>query len=46
MSSAEGRPVGRWARAEAGASPVAFLCLDSEYVNGVVLPVDGGRLAR
>jgi 2-deoxy-D-gluconate 3-dehydrogenase len=39
-------PVGRWARAEEIAGAVAFLCVDSDYVNGVVLPVDGGWLAR
>lgn len=40
-------PVGRWARGEDIAGAVAFLCLpDSEYINGHVLPVDGGWLAR
>ena len=40
-------PVGRWAQPEDIAGAVAFLCLpDSEYVNGHVLPVDGGWLAR
>ena len=40
-------PVGRWATPEDIAGAVAFLCLpDSDYVNGVVLPVDGGWLAR
>ena len=40
-------PVGRWARGEDIAGAVAFLCLpESEYVNGTVLPVDGGWLAR
>lgn len=39
--------VGRWAVPEDIAGAVAFLCLpESEYVNGVVLPVDGGWLAR
>jgi 2-dehydro-3-deoxy-D-gluconate 5-dehydrogenase len=40
-------PVGRWGQGEDIAGAVAFLCLpDSEYMNGVVLPVDGGWLAR
>jgi 2-deoxy-D-gluconate 3-dehydrogenase len=40
-------PVGRWATGEDIAGAVAFLCLpESEYLNGVVLPVDGGWLAR
>lgn len=40
-------PVGRWATGEEIAGAVAFLCLpESEYVNGHVLPVDGGWLAR
>ena len=40
-------PVGRWAQPDDVAGAVAFLCLpDSEYVNGHVLPVDGGWLAR
>jgi 2-dehydro-3-deoxy-D-gluconate 5-dehydrogenase len=40
-------PVGRWASGEDIAGAVAFLCgPDSEYLNGVVLPVDGGWLAR
>jgi 2-deoxy-D-gluconate 3-dehydrogenase len=40
-------PVGRWATPEDVAGAVAFLCLpESEYVNGHVLPVDGGWLAR
>jgi 2-dehydro-3-deoxy-D-gluconate 5-dehydrogenase len=40
-------PVGRWGKGEDIAGAVAFLCLpDSEYLNGVVLPVDGGWLAR
>ena len=40
-------PVGRWAQPEDIAGAVAFLCLpESEYLNGVVLPVDGGWLAR
>ena len=40
-------PVGRWAHGEDVAGAVAFLCLpESEYINGHVLPVDGGWLAR
>lgn len=40
-------PVGRWASGDDIAGTVAFLCLpESEYLNGVVLPVDGGWLAR
>jgi 2-dehydro-3-deoxy-D-gluconate 5-dehydrogenase len=40
-------PVGRWATADDIAGAVAFLSLpESEYVNGVVMPVDGGWLAR
>jgi 2-deoxy-D-gluconate 3-dehydrogenase len=40
-------PVGRWASPGDIAGAVAFLCLpESEYVNGVVFPVDGGWLAR
>ena len=40
-------PVGRWARGEDIAGAVGFLCVpESEYVNGTVLPVDGGWLAR
>jgi 2-deoxy-D-gluconate 3-dehydrogenase len=40
-------PVGRWATADDIAGAVAFLSLpESEYVNGIVLPVDGGWLAR
>jgi 2-dehydro-3-deoxy-D-gluconate 5-dehydrogenase len=40
-------PVGRWATGEDIAGAVAFLCgPDAEYMNGVVLPVDGGWLAR
>src|ERR671937_2702193 len=38
-------PVGRWATGEDIAGVVAFLCLpESEYINGHVLPVDGGWL--
>jgi 2-deoxy-D-gluconate 3-dehydrogenase len=40
-------PVGRWGTGDDIAGAVAFLCLpESEYLNGVVLPVDGGWLAR
>jgi 2-dehydro-3-deoxy-D-gluconate 5-dehydrogenase len=40
-------PIGRWAAPEDVAGAVAFLCLpESEYVTGVVFPVDGGWLAR
>jgi 2-deoxy-D-gluconate 3-dehydrogenase len=40
-------PVGRWAQVEDIAGAVAYLCLpDSAYVNGHVLAVDGGWLAR
>ncbi|HXV95997.1 MAG TPA: SDR family oxidoreductase, partial [Gaiellaceae bacterium] len=39
-------PVGRWANGDDIAGAVAFLCLpESAYVNGTVLPVDGGWLA-
>jgi 2-deoxy-D-gluconate 3-dehydrogenase len=40
-------PVGRWATGDDIAGAVAFLCApESEYMNGVVMPVDGGWLAR
>ena len=40
-------PVGRWASGADIAGAGAFLCRpESEYVNGTVLPVDGGWLAR
>jgi 2-deoxy-D-gluconate 3-dehydrogenase len=40
-------PVGRWATGEDIAGAVAFLCgPDAGYMNGAVLPVDGGWLAR
>ena len=43
---AESIPVGRFARPEEVAGVVGFLCSPAaSYVNGVNLPVDGGRLA-
>ena len=40
-------PAGRWGRAEDIAGATVFLCSPaSDYVNGIVLPVDGGWLAR
>ena len=40
-------PAGRWGRAEDIAGACVFLCSEaSAYVNGIVLPVDGGWLAR
>jgi 2-deoxy-D-gluconate 3-dehydrogenase len=40
-------PAGRWGRAEDIAGACLFLCSEaSAYVNGIVLPVDGGWLAR
>lgn len=40
-------PCGRWGRAEDLGGAVVFLASDSSaYVNGVVLPVDGGWQAR
>lgn len=40
-------PLGRWADATDIAGPVAFLCgPDAAYVNGHVLVVDGGWMAR
>jgi 2-deoxy-D-gluconate 3-dehydrogenase len=40
-------PAGRWAEASDIAGAVLFLCSHAaDYVHGVVLPVDGGWLAR
>ncbi|WP_328295517.1 SDR family oxidoreductase [Kineococcus sp. NBC_00420] len=40
-------PVGRWASPQEIAGPVVFLASPAaDYVHGVVLPVDGGWLAR
>ena len=40
-------PIGRWATGEDIAGAVAFLSLpETDYVNGIVMPVDGGWLAR
>lgn len=40
-------PAGRWGEASDIAGACVFLCSPaSDYVNGVVLPVDGGWLAR
>ncbi|GAB3273531.1 2-dehydro-3-deoxy-D-gluconate 5-dehydrogenase KduD [Kineosporia babensis] len=40
-------PATRWARAEDIAGALLFLCSGAaDYINGVVLPVDGGWLAR
>ncbi|PZN32526.1 MAG: 2-deoxy-D-gluconate 3-dehydrogenase [Proteobacteria bacterium] len=40
-------PAGRWGRPEDLAGAVLFLCsAASDYVHGIVLPVDGGWLAR
>jgi 2-deoxy-D-gluconate 3-dehydrogenase len=40
-------PAGRWAEAADIAGAVLFLCAPvSSYVNGAILPVDGGWLAR
>lgn len=40
-------PAGRWGRPEDVGHAVAFLCSGAaDYVHGVVLPVDGGWLAR
>jgi 3-oxoacyl-[acyl-carrier protein] reductase len=38
-------PAGRFARAEEVGAAIAWLCTPAAaYVNGVNLPVDGGRL--
>ncbi|HEY8717502.1 SDR family oxidoreductase [Pengzhenrongella sp.] len=40
-------PAGRWAQASDIAGAVLFLCSHAaDYVHGIVLPVDGGWLAR
>lgn len=40
-------PVGRWGRPEDLKGTAVFLCSEaSEYVNGAILPVDGGFLGR
>ena len=40
-------PAGRWGRPEDLAGAVVFLCSPaSDYVHGILLPVDGGFLAR
>jgi len=40
-------PAGRWAEASDIAGAVLFLCSHAaDYVHGVILPVDGGWLAR
>ena len=40
-------PLGRWGVPEDVVGPVLFLASDAaKYVTGVVLPVDGGRMAR
>ena len=40
-------PAGRWARAEDMAGAAVFLAAPaSDYVHGIILPVDGGWLAR
>lgn len=40
-------PAGRWGEADELAGAIVFLCAPaSDYVNGVVLPVDGGWLGR
>ena len=44
---AEQVPLGRWGTPEDVVGPVLFLTSDAaRYVTGVVLPVDGGRMAR
>jgi 3-oxoacyl-[acyl-carrier protein] reductase len=38
-------PAGRFGRAEETGAAIAFLCTPAAaYINGVNLPVDGGRL--
>ena len=40
-------PIGRWADPSDMVGPAVFLASDAaRYVNGVVLPVDGGLLAQ
>ena len=40
-------PAGRWGRPEDIAGACVFLCSPAaEYINGAILPVDGGWLAR
>jgi 2-deoxy-D-gluconate 3-dehydrogenase len=40
-------PLGRWGRPEDVVAPVLFLCTPAAgYIHGVILPVDGGVLAR
>ncbi|MBQ1012625.1 SDR family oxidoreductase, partial [Micromonospora sp. M51] len=40
-------PAGRWGRADDLGGATVFLASSaSDYVNGVVLPVDGGWLGR
>jgi 2-deoxy-D-gluconate 3-dehydrogenase len=40
-------PAGRWGRADDLAGATVFLtCPASDYVNGIVLPIDGGWLGR
>jgi 2-deoxy-D-gluconate 3-dehydrogenase len=38
-------PAGRWAKADDISGAVLFLCSHAaDYVNGIILPVDGGWL--
>lgn len=40
-------PAGRWGRPEDMVGPAVFLCSEaSEYLNGAIIPVDGGWLTR